>query len=404
MIKQQFYKRLRHELERKWKSIRSVTDWTVALYIIIPALIFMGIYYRSLWINESSTEETIYFGLGLLAFYLVTYPRGVRSFFELADSLFLISYATHMRKLVQYGMMYTFVRIAITNIIVVVILLPVLMKSIGVTEIQVLLFWVFFTIFRFMLSLLTRFIHVHAEKRWVLWIVKNVVFSMSVSFFGISLFFIYKNSFYSILFIGLVIFLSSVLVKEKMNYKKFFFKEIEKEKEESMRWTSGIMQVGGHAAKPSSSNKKPWMFPHSKRLLGKKADSRIVESFLKEFFRTSTARIFYIQIVCISTASIIMTPRWIAAIVLVFAVVAISRYARDYWNEFTNKMFLRLYCDEGKLLLLRWKADRYLLLPAILLYGIVILSRFYLLPAVIGGIVFILLIVWIVFLPLKKSH
>ncbi len=86
--------------------------------------------------------------------------------------------------------------------------------------------------------------------------------------------------------------------------------------------------------------------------------------FLKEFFRTSTARIFYIQIVCISTASIIMTPRWIAAIVLVFAVVAISRYARDYWNEFTNKMFLRLYCDEGKLLLLRWKADRYLLLPS----------------------------------------
>ncbi|MGQ7114418.1 ABC transporter permease, partial [Escherichia sp. TWPC-MK] len=68
-------------------------------------------------------------------------------------------------------------------------------------------------------------------------------------------------------------------------------------------------------------NKKPWMFPRSKRLLGKKADSRIVESFLKEFFRTSTARIFYIQIVCISTASIIMTPRWIAAIVLVLLVV-----------------------------------------------------------------------------------
>ncbi|HDR5278431.1 TPA: ABC transporter permease, partial [Bacillus thuringiensis] len=196
MIKQQFYKRLCHELQRKWKSICSVTDWTVALYIIIPTLIFMGIYYRSLWINELSMEETIYFGLGLLAFYLVTYPRGVRSFFEQADSLFLISYATHMRKLVQYGMMYTFVRIAITNVIVVVIMLPVLMKSIGVTEIQVVLFWVFFTIFRFMLSLLTRFIHVQVGKRWVLWIVKNVVFSMSLSFFGISLFFIYKNLYY----------------------------------------------------------------------------------------------------------------------------------------------------------------------------------------------------------------
>ncbi|MDM5238995.1 ABC transporter permease [Bacillus cereus] len=399
MIKKQFYKRLRHELERKWRSIRSVTDWTVALYIIIPALIFMGIYYRSLWINELSMEETIYFGLGLLAFYLVTYSRGVRSFFEQADSLFLISYPAHMRKLVQYGMIYTFVRIAITNVMVVVVMLPVLIKSIGATTVQIVLFWVFFTAFQFMLSLLTRLIQVRAGKRWILWIVKSIVFSMSLSFVGISLFFIYKNPFYSIIFIGLSISLIIVVVKEKMNYKNYFFKEVEKEKEESMRWTSGIMQVGGHAAKPSSSNKKPWIFPRSKRFLGKKADSRIVESFLKEFFRTSSARMFYIQIVCISTASIIMSPRWIAAIILIFTLFAISRYARDYWNEFTKKMFLHLYCEEGKLLLLRWKADRYLLLPAILLYGIVILSYFYVLPAVIAGIIFILLIGWVVFVP-----
>ncbi|CAM3809975.1 MULTISPECIES: ABC transporter permease [Bacillus] len=399
MIKQQFYKRLRHEMGRKWKSIRSITDWTVALYIIIPALIFIGIYYRSLWIEELSMGETVYFGLGLLVFYVITYSRGVRSFFEQADSLFLISYPAHMQKLMQYGMTYTFIRIAITNVVVVVAMLPVLMKSIGVTKIQVVLFWLFFTVFRFMLSLLTRFIHVRVGKRWLLWIIKNVISSISLSFFGLSLFLIYKNPFYAIPSIGLAVFLIIVLIKEKRNYKNCFFKEIEKEKEESMRWTSGIMQVGGHTAKPSSSNKKPWMFPRSKKLLGKKKDSRIVESFLKEFFRTSSARIFYIQIVCISTVSIIMSPRWIAAIILAFALVGISRYARDYWNEFTKKMFLHLYCDEGKLLLLRWKADRYLLLPVLLLYGIVILSHFYLLPAVIAGVIFIVWIGWIVFLP-----
>lgn len=399
MIKKQFYKRLRHELGRKWKSIRSVTDWTVALYIIIPAFIFMGIYYRSLWINELSMEEIIYFGLGLLAFYLVTYTRGVRSFFEQADSLFLISYPAHMQKLIQYGMTYTFIRIAITNVVVVVAMLPVLMKSIGVTKIQVVLFWLFFTLFRCMLSLLTRYIHVRVGKGWLLWIIKNVIFSISLSFLGMSLFLIYKNPFYSILCISLVVFLIIALIKEKLNYRNSFFKEVEKEKEESMRWMSGIMQVGGHAAKPSSSNKKPWMFPRSKKFLGKKTDDRIVESFLKEFFRTSSARIFYIQIVCISAISIVMSPRWIAAIILAFALFAISRYARDYWSEFAKKMFLHLYCDEGKLLLLRWKADRYLLLPVILLYGIIILSYFYLLAAVIAGIIFIVWIGWIVFLP-----
>ncbi|HFJ9437270.1 MULTISPECIES: ABC transporter permease [Bacillus] len=399
MIKQQFYKRLRHELGRKWKSIRSITDWTVALYIIIPALIFIGIYYRSLWIEELSMGETVYFGLGLFAFYVITYSRGVRSFFEQADSLFLISYPAHMQKLIQYGMTYTFIRIAITNVVVVAAMLPVLMKSIGVTKIQVVLFWVFFTVFRFLLSLLTRFIHIRVGKRWLLWIMKNVMFSISLTFFGLSLFLIYKNPFYSILCIGLAVFLIIVLIKEKLNYKNCFFKEVETEKEESMRWTSGIMQVGGHTAKPSSSNKKPWMFPRSKKFLGKKKESRIVESFLKEFFRTSSARIFYIQLLCISTVSIIMSPRWIAAIILAFTLVGISRYARDYWNEFSKKMFLHLYCDEGKLLLLRWKADRYLLFPVLLLYGIVILSHFYLLLAVIAGILFIVWIGWIVFLP-----
>lgn len=399
MIKQQFYKRLRHELGRKWKSIRSITDWTVALYIIIPAFIFMGIYYRSLWTEELSMGETVYFGLGLLVFYVITYGRGVRSFFEQADSLFLISYPAHMQKLIQYGMTYTFIRIAITNVVVVVAMLPVLMKSIGVTKIQVVLFWLFFTVFRCMLSLLMRCIHIRVGKGWLLWIIKNVIFSISLSFFGVSLFFIYKNPFYSILCIGLLVFLIIALIKEKLNYRNSFFKEIEKEKEESMRWMSGIMQVGGHAAKPSSSNKKPWMFPRSKKFLGKKTDDRIVESFLKEFFRTSSARIFYIQIVCISAISIVMSPRWIAAIILAFALFAISRYARDYWAEFAKKMFLHLYCDEGKLLLLRWKADRYLLLPVILLYGIVILSHFYLLAAVIAGIIFIVWIGWIVFLP-----
>ncbi len=80
--------------------------------------------------------------------------------FEQADSLFLISYPVHMKKLIQYGMTYTFIRIAIANAVVVVAMLPVLLKSIGVTKVQVVLFWLFFTIFRFMLSLLTRFIHV----------------------------------------------------------------------------------------------------------------------------------------------------------------------------------------------------------------------------------------------------
>ncbi|MDM5188456.1 ABC transporter permease [Bacillus sp. DX4.1] len=398
MMKQQFYKRLFHELQGKWKSIRSVTDWTVALYFIVPALVFSGIYYRSLWINELFIQETTYFLLGLLAFYFITFSRGTRSFFEQADSLFLIQHPSHMKKLMRYGTMYTFVRISITNVIVTMAMLPVFLKNMDASILQVLLFWLFFTVFRCMVSLLVRYADVRIGKRWVLWIVKNVLFFSGLICFGSGMLFVFKKPFYTILFLIVFVLISLLLIKEKMNYQRFFFKEIEKEKAESMRWTMDIMKFSGQVTKPSNSS-KPWLFPRSKYILRKNPDSRIIESFLKEYFRSGSSLSFYIKIIFISAASVKIAPWWIALIIVVFSCVAIARYSGDQWNEFAKKMFLQLYCEQGKLLWLKGKAEMYLFLPALLTYGTVILAQFYLLPAIIIGIILVILVGWIVFMP-----
>ncbi|MFJ8529043.1 ABC transporter permease [Bacillus sp. NPDC094106] len=400
MMKQQFYKRLRHEWQRKWKSIRSVTDWTVALYFVIPSIIFSGIYYRSLWKRELSAEESVYFLLGLFTFCFITYSRGTRSFFEQADSLFLIQHPVHMKKLMKYGILYTCIRIAITNIAVTLVLLPIFIKSMNASILQVVSFWVSFTVFRFMLSLLVRYIDVRGGKRWVLWIVKIVLFCLSFICVGSGVFLGFKNLAYSIPFIIVLLISSVVLIKEKMNYQRFFFKEVEKEKTESMRWTMEIMQFSGQVTKQSTSS-KPWLFPRSKHILGNKADSRIIESFLKEYFRSGASLSFYIKIISMSAVSIKIAPWWIALIIIVFSCVAIARYSGDQWNEFTKKMFLQLYCEQGKLIWLRSRAEMYLFIPAVFIYGTVILAQFYLLPAIIIGIAIIVLIGWIAFTPWK---
>ncbi|WP_090689112.1 ABC transporter permease [Bacillus sp. 166amftsu] len=398
MMKQQFYKRLRYEWQRKWKSIRSVTDWTVALYIIIPAVIFSGIYYRSLWTRELTVEEPAYFLIGLFVFFFATYSRGMRSFFEQADSLFLIQHPVHMQKLIKCGMIYTCIRISIMNSIVTLIMLPILVKSMGASLLQVVLFWLSFTVFRCMLSLLVRCIDVRGGKRWVLWIVKIIVFFMSFICLGSGVFLGFKHPVYAVLFIIALIGISLILIKQKMNYQRFFFKEVEKEKEESMRWTREIMHFSGQTTKPSN-NSRPWLFPRSKHILGKKSDSRIIESFIKEYFRSGTSLSFYIKIILMSATSIKVTPWWIALIIIVFSCVAIARYSGDQWNEFAKKMFLQLYCEQGKLLWLKGRATMCLFIPAVLIYGTVILAQFYLLPAIIIGIFLLIVIGWIVFLP-----
>ncbi|MEH6852069.1 ABC transporter permease, partial [Bacillus pseudomycoides] len=399
MIRKLFYKRLFHELKRKWKAVRSVVDWTIALYAVVPALVFSWIYYTSLWKNGPENEDVLYLSIGLFIFYSTTFSRSVRSFLEQADSLFLIQFPDWMKQMMKYGMLYSFCRICFTSALVTLLFLPIFLKSLHGTGLQAVLCFIFLTCFRFMLSLLQRYIDIRFHKQWQVIIIKNILFFISVVYVGMACRYILQQSFYTILFFLLLFIISFFLLKAKMEYHRFFFKEIEKEQAEGMRWTTQIMTLGGQVQKPTNAA-KPWLFPRSKRiLLGKSNDARIIEAFLKEYFRSGDAGGFYIRILLISTSTIWVAPWWLAAIVVSFALFAIFRYSRDIWKVFSGKLYLQLYCSEGKKLWLSQKAKAYLILPALCVYGITTLAQFYMIPAVMCAGVTIGLTVWILFIP-----
>ncbi|WP_242221625.1 ABC transporter permease [Bacillus cereus group sp. BfR-BA-01380] len=402
MIRTLFYKRLLHEIKRKWKAVRSVVDWTIALYAVVPALVFSWIYYASLWKSGPKDEDVLYLSIGLFIFYGSTYSRSVRSFLEQADSLFLIQFPDRVKQMMKYGMIYSFCRICFTSALVTILFLPILLKSLHGTGIQAFFCFVFLTCFRFTLSLLQRYIDVRFHKQWQVIIIKNILFFVGVVYVGITCRYILQQSFYTILFFFLLFIISFFLVKEKIEYRRFFFKEIEKEKGEGMRWTTQIMTFGGQVQKPTNAA-KPWLFPRSKRiLLGNSNDARIIEAFLKEYFRSGDAGGFYIRIIFVSAIAVWRAPWWIAAIAISFALFAIYRYSSDIWKVFSGKLFLQLYCSEGKKLWLSQKAKTYLFLPALCVYGIAGLAQFYMIPALVCVVIVIGLTVWLLLIPNKK--
>ncbi|MEH7464717.1 ABC transporter permease [Bacillus thuringiensis] len=402
MIRKLFYKRLFYELKRKWKAVRSVVDWTIALYGVVPALVFSWIYYASLWNNGPEDEDILYWFIGLFIFYSTTFSRSVRSFLEQADSLFLIQFPDRIKQMMKYGVIYSFCRICFTSALVTILFLPIFLKGLHGTGIQAFICFVFLTCFRFTVSLIQRYIDVRFHKQWQVIIIKNIFFFVGVVYVGMTYRYIFQESFYTVLFFVLLFIISFFLVKEKMEYHRFFFKEIEKEKREEMRWTTQIMAIGGQVQKPTNTA-KPWLFPCSKRiLLGNSNDARIIEAFLKEYFRSGDASGFYIQIIIISAIAIWRAPWWIATIVISFALFAIYRYSSGKWKVFSEKLFLQLYCSEGKKLWLSQKAKAYLFIPALCVYGIAALAHFYMIPAVVCAGIAIGLTVWILFIPNKK--
>ncbi|MFD3450081.1 ABC transporter permease [Microbacteriaceae bacterium 4G12] len=394
-----FYKRLLYEWKGKWGAIRSVVDWTIALYAVIPILVFSGMYYASLW--KELPDWTAYLPLRFLLVILYAYSsqRTVRSFLEQADSLFLIQYKAFIRGIVLRGMLCSFLRVCLTNIILIVVLLPFLLRKFHFTYVQLVVFFLFFTLIRYIALFVNRYLELRLMRRWMEQVARGFATSIGILLFTSGVLLSRISVFYIIPYFLLLSALLYILIREKMKYQHFFDREVEKERRELLRWAGAILMRGGHIQKPVRA-KKPYIFPRSKRLWKRQdAPSRIVEAFLKEYFRTEKNIKLYGLIVFFSAIGIFVLPHWVAYLVIMFALFALFHISRDEWKVFAGKMFIRLYCPEGEIVLLAQKARGYVLIPALIVYGIVFASLFSIWASVLLGVLFIILTIYYLFVP-----
>lgn len=385
-----FYKRLVYEWKEKYKMIRSVVDWTIALYFIIPALIFGTMYYRSLWNQipnwplqlfgttfsewEPEVQEYITFSIVLFALYLVTYFRSIRSFLEEADSLFLLQAPSLLRSIIIRGIVYSFVRICFTNMICIALLLPIFIKQFHFSSIQIIALFLYFTLIRFVNLFVTRYRSLSFEQRWKEWIVGVLFFVAGWYMFAYGIRSMLQSLFFLIPYGVVLVLLLLLLVRHKLEYWRNFFKETARERTERIRWTSAIMVGAGHMPKGNQA-KKPRLFPKSKRLWRKEdPESRIIEAFLKDYFRMGDNQRFYLMIVTYSSTVFFVAPWWLSCLVVSFTLFALSQHAGDHWKGFTNKPILYLHLQDGRILLIGGRMRLYTLVPALVLYSIVGIS------------------------------
>ena len=86
-----------------------------------------------------------------------------------------------MQKLIQYGMTYTFIRIAITNVVVVVAMLPVLMKVLGDEDTSRIILVILYSISMYVV-VINEIYSCTCVERLATMDYKNVIFSISLSF------------------------------------------------------------------------------------------------------------------------------------------------------------------------------------------------------------------------------
>ena len=114
---QLFKKRCFHNFRFQIRAWRMGIDWTVLLYLLVPAVIVAIAVYRSWWVELPKWMEMLPFEGFLFLFYVFSWMGSVRLFIEEADELFLLQNRAFYQSLRRWGMLYSGVKqIALTGL------------------------------------------------------------------------------------------------------------------------------------------------------------------------------------------------------------------------------------------------------------------------------------------------
>jgi ABC-2 type transport system permease protein len=160
-----FLKRLAAHGKFQWSVFRLVVDWVIALYFVVPVLIIAGFQYHSWWSAAPVWIERIPYALVVLILYRVATMGTVRLFVEEADQLFLLQHPRWIPRLKQLGMAYSFLFHLTLSAAIIALLAPLLLVHYLLTPGQLVLLFVYLTVFRNLSAFLKHFL----SLRYVGW-------------------------------------------------------------------------------------------------------------------------------------------------------------------------------------------------------------------------------------------
>lgn len=333
---QLFLQRLVNEWKFQFGVFRSVLDWTVVVYLLLPSVIIFGFVYRSWWLETPEWVMQFPVGIVFVVLYFVAMNGHFRTYVHDADQLFVMKHRSLFLRLKLWGFVYSAIFQTITIAIMIVIMLPFMSQFYELSVSQIISLFCLFTVLKWLMLTVKVKMKQVSERLF-----QNILTVVYLAIFGVGLTFLYpiwcnEQLFllYLLCFLGIVVIgfiyipyitkvsaLESHLMIEKIErtkYINFIFKfsyEIEK--------TNVITR------------KKPLLFRKSQRIFKKRSSKKgFLELFIKVFIRNRQYFSSYLQMVAISSVAISMIPPvWMKIFVFIGALIVLKSWATLVWEK-----------------------------------------------------------------------
>lgn len=378
-----FFHRLRQNWFYQYNIVKTIADWIIILYILVPSIIASFIMYRSWWIELPQWVEVIPFSLLFILSFLLLFILGghFRTFIRDADRIFLMKNRPLYIRLKQTTMLYSFATPILQTIMIGLLIAPFCLQIYQLKYGQLSLFLALYLSSNWFVMGVKGKLNVHVGG-W-----RNALQTIPV-FIGIGIiWFLFYNALQAnqtLSMMGIILFnlvCSVLLIKERFTSVKTFDQDLAIEEFERNKYISLIFSISMDVEKPlktSTPRKKPLLYAKSNRLFRKRtAKNAFLELFIKVTTRNIEYLLRYFQLIGITSIAMILIPVfWYRLAIFIFGVFFVRSWIKNIWDIVVGQhAFTIKYAQMDSYFQGRKIVTLVLSVIFILLIGIVVLSR-----------------------------
>ncbi|MBN3524753.1 ABC transporter permease [Paenibacillus apiarius] len=328
-------RRLKTNAVYQWKALRTVLDWTVWLYIVIP-LLLLGLKFYYNWWTDPLPASWIAgpYILYLLPCILPVIMGMVHTWSEGGDILFLRQKSTWWKRLVLFGFLGYTIRSVLFTGFVLLIVSPWLFRGYGLPIAILLSFGLSVSVLSVLTALLRNRVHV-TFGGWRRWGMSCIVGLLSVGAFGFSLYLLQLHYLLQLSWAAILAVSAIPLLLWRLNARHTFDRDVELEGEMKLRLTALLLSRS--VDKPTrSKRKRPLLFPKSGYFMKRKHGGQQIGAIaVKSLLRSRAHLLFYIQLTMVGLGASFAASRFgLFLIVVPVLYIILSYWLSMYWREF----------------------------------------------------------------------
>lgn len=336
-----FWRRLKEYARNQMTVYRSISDWSVWLYVLIPGVLLSARLYYDLWVvGLPSWSEALPGSIFPSLMVLLMYRASILLFVQEGDVLFIRRAHRFMSGIMLRGAIYSMTMMIITSTVVFVILLPFLVQRLDLNAVEALSYLIFSITASWIVAWSRHMISVnYVGWRRQLFLIPTI--GVLCSLYA-QVTFIWMDEPQKLLLISfLLLCIVFLFISVRLKMQGTFMNDVQEDNKLRVRLT-GLM-LSQAIDKPRATRTKTWIFRNSPYLYrSRSAERRMAGAAVKSSFRNPQDLKLYVQFTGVCVLAMIWPPFIIKCILLLATYILFTYWHYLCWVRFVNDEWIAL--------------------------------------------------------------